>query len=192
MKTNFKFTGVNIASALLVIAYFFPWADGIISVSGYNLTGMGISPGMLSYVLSGMSRLVFVLLALVPIGGAIILFQNLTGDMRFSKYYKPAHTVPALILIGSMAGAYFKMRPALDPAAEQVNNLYGSFGMNNMSEYMPRIDTPGLFDILSIGAYITLAASVYLLLAGLGKIKDKEYFQSASSNPVTTVNTDQN
>jgi len=192
MKTNFKFTGVNIASALLVIAYFFPWADGIISVSGYNLTGMGISPGMLSYVLSGMSRLVFVLLALVPIGGAIILFQNLTGDMRFNKYYKPAHTVPALILIGSMAVAYFKLRSAVNPAAEQVNNLYGSFGMKNMSEYMPQIDTPGLFDVLSIGAYITLAASVYLLLAGLGKIKDKEYFQSSSSNPVITVNTDQN
>ena len=192
MKTNFKFTGVNIASALLVIAYFFPWADGIISVSGYNLTGMGISPGMLSYVLSGMSRLVFVLLALVPIGGAIILFQNLTGDMRFNKYYKPSHIVPALILIGSMAGAYFKMRSTVNPAAEQVNNLYGSFGMKNMSAYMPQIDTPGLFDVLSIGAYITLAASVYLLLAGMGKIKDKEYFQSASSNPVTTVNTDQN
>jgi hypothetical protein len=192
MKTNFKFTGVNIASALLVIAYFFPWANGIISVSGYNLTGMGISPGMLAYVLSGMSRLIFVLLALVPIGGAIILFQNLTGDMRFNKYYKPAHIVPALILISSMLGAYFKMRSAGNPAAEQVNSLYGSFGMKDLSDYMPQINTPGLFDILSIGAYITLAASVYLLLAGMGKIKDKEYFQSASSNPVTTVNTDQN
>lgn len=192
MKTNFKFTGVNIASALLVIAYFFPWANGVISVSGYNLTGMGISPGMLSYVLNGLSRLVFVLLALVPIGGAIILFQNITGDMRFSKYYRFAHIAPAVILFASMAGAYFKMRSAVSSAAEQVNNLYGSFGMKNMSSYMPEINTPGLFDVLSMGAYISLAASVYLLLASMGKIKDKEYFQSTSAQPATTVNTDQN
>ncbi len=172
MKYKFKFTGTNIAAALLIIAYFLPWASSIISFSGFALTQLGVSPGVLSYVIGGLSRLVFVLLILIPVCAAIILYQNTTGDLKFSKYYKPAHILPAVLIIFLMVGAWFKMRSSISDSADAIYG--GAF-----SQYIPKIETPGLFDVLSIGAYISLLASVYLLLVQMGKIKDREYFNAA-------------
>ena len=44
---------------------------------------------------------------------------------------------------------------------------------------------PGVFDVLAFGVYISLLASVYLLLVSFGKIKDKEYYKPAAAIATT-------
>ena len=41
--------------------------------------------------------------------------------------------------------------------------------------------TPGAFDVLSYGFYLSVIAAIYLLLVNLGKIKDKEYYKPAEA-----------
>lgn len=166
---NIKFTGTNIAAALLVLAYFFPWAGVMtLTLSGFSITSNGISPGILAGAINGLPRLFMTLAILVPAGGAIILYQNITGNKKFDKFYKPAHIVPALYLILGIVGLYFKMKPD----APDVDDG-GMFG--HMSRQMSDL-APGAFDILSFGVYLCLAAAIYLLLVSLGKIKDKVYY----------------
>jgi len=169
---NFKFTGVNIAAAILVIAFFFPWvsAMGNLSMSGFSITTTGISPGMLSMAVNGFSRLFMILVALVPLSGAVILYQNITGNMQFNKYHSPAHIVPSVILIAGMLMLYFKMKPSVPDALDG----YSMVGLSKMQSM-----APGLFDILGTGTYISIAASLYLLLVNMGKIKDKEYYTAS-------------
>lgn len=176
---NLKFTGVNIAAALLILAYFFPWftALGGISMSGFSITSNGVSPGMLAMFLKGLDRLLMVLIIVIPLSGAIILYQNITGDKKFAKYYKPAHFVPALIIIAGIIILYFKLKPDAPDFAPEASGEYGE-AMRRMSESV-RDMSPGVFDVLAIGAYISLAAAVYILLVNLGKIKDKEYYKPA-------------
>ena len=107
---NVKFTGVNISAALLVLAYFFPWfsAGGSGSLSGFSITTTGISPGMLSMFLGGFDRILMILIIVVPLSGALILYQNVTGNKKFDKYYRPAHFIPAIVLVaGMIAGFHF-------------------------------------------------------------------------------------
>lgn len=178
---NVKFTGVNIAAALLVVAYFFPWfsAIGSVSMSGFSITSNGISPGMLGMFLKGFDRLLMVLIFIIPVCGAIILYQNITGNQKFAKYYKLSHTLPAVIIIGGLVMLYFKMKP--DTPA--ISDEYGAYGeaMRNMSRSMQSM-APGVFDVVSMGVYLSLVAAVYLLLVNLGKIKDKEYYTPATAN----------
>jgi hypothetical protein len=179
--SNFKFTGVNIAAALLIIAYFFPWvsAFGTISWSGFSITSNGISPGVMGALISGISRFFMVLVMIVPLCGVIILYQNVTGNKKFDKYYKPAHIVPALFLLIGIVGLYFKMKPDAPNLSKDMygNNLISqefakaASRMNDMA--------PGIFDVLSLGVYISLIAAVYLMLVSIGRVKDKEYFQPA-------------
>ncbi|MEO5892387.1 MAG: hypothetical protein ABIQ31_19215 [Ferruginibacter sp.] len=176
--TKFKFTGVNIAAALLILAFFFPWfsALGTVSMSGFSITTSGISPGMLGMFVKGLDRLLMVLIILVPLSGALILYQNVTANKKFDKYYKPAHLIPAALLIVGMIMIYFKMKPDM---ADMAGEDYEGFGkaMKGMQDM-----TPGLFDVLAIGVYISLAAAMYLLLVSIGKVKDKEYYKPAISN----------
>ncbi len=176
---NVKFTGVNIAAALLVIAFFFPWvtAMGTMSLSGFSITSTGISPGMLSMFLKGFDRLLMVLIIVVPLSGALILYQHITGNQKFNKYYRPAHFIPVVVLLAGMIMIYFKMKP------EMPADIDG-YSMRETSR-MVRNLTPGLFDILGVGVYLSLAAAVYLVLAITGKITDKEYFKQPA--PATTV-----
>lgn len=170
---NFKFTGVNIAASLLIIAYFFPWVDaGIQSMNGFSIASNGVSPGILSSFISGMSRIFMILTLLIPASGGIILYQNVAGNKKFDKFYKVAHVVPSIYLILGIIFLYFKMKP--DTSANS-----GMFG--EVSRSLSRI-TPGAFDILSFGVYMSLLASIYLALVSLGKIKDKEYYKPASSS----------
>ncbi|MEO8770475.1 MAG: hypothetical protein ABI402_10335 [Ferruginibacter sp.] len=179
---NIKFTGANIAAALLVLAYFFPWAGAMtLSLSGFSITSNGISPGMLAGAINGLPRFFMILAILVPAGGAIILYQNITGNKKFDQFYKPAHIVPALYLILGIVGLYFKMKPDA-PAVDG-----GMFGQ--MSRRMSDM-TPGAFDILSFGIYLSLAAAVYLLLVSFGKIKDKEYYKSNAETVKNNEKTD--
>lgn len=184
---NVKFTGVNIAAALLVLAYFFPWftAVGTVSMSGFSITSNGVSPGMLSMFVSGFDRLLMVLIIIVPICGVLILYQNITGNQKFAKYYKPAHLVPAVLLIAGLVMLYFKMKPE----APDLGDDMGAYGeaMRNMSRQM-RSMAPGVFDVTGMGVYISLVAAVYLLLVNLGKIKDKEYYTPAPANTNNTNN----
>ena len=179
--SNFKFTGANIAAALLILAYFFPWvtAMGAMSLSGFSITSNGISPGMLSVFIKGIDRLLMVLVLVIPLSGALILYQNVTGNKNFNKYYKPAHIVPAVVLVLGLLMLYFKMKPDAPEIAREDLGGYGE-AMKNMSRSM-RDMSPGLFDVLGFGIYISLAAGIYLLLVSMGKVKDKEYYKPAAA-----------
>lgn len=177
---NFKFTGVNIAAVLLILAFFFPWfsAMGAMSMSGFSITTTGISPGMLGIFLKGLDRLLMVLIVIIPVSAGIILYQNVSGNTKFDKYYRPAHFIPAIILIVGLVLLYFKMKPDVpDFAGEDFDGYNQSF--RNLSRSV-RDMSPGLFDVLGFGVYASLAAAVYLLLAAMGKIKDKEYYKPAA------------
>ena len=134
---NFKFTGVNIAAALLILAYFFPWfsAIGSLSLSGFSITTNGISPGMLGIFLKGFDRLLMVLIAIIPLSGCIILYQNVTGNHKFGKYYKPAHLAPAAVIIAGLVMLYFKMKPDV-PDFSNEDLGYGE-AMKNMPSIPP-------------------------------------------------------
>jgi len=181
--SNFKFTGVNIAAALLIIAFFFPWfsAIGTVSMSGFSITSTGISPGMLGMFLKVLDRLLMVLIIVIPLSGALILYQNITGNKKFEQYYKPAHFVPALLLIVGLILMYFKMKPDVPEISN--DGLGGYESMRHLSRQMSDM-APGLFDVLGLGVYISLAAAVYLLLVNIGKLKDKEYYKPTSANAV--------
>ena len=171
---NVKFTGVNISAALLVLAYFFPGfsAGGSGSLSGFSITTTGISPGMLSMFLGGFDRILMILIIVVPLSGALILYQNVTGNKKFDKYYRPAHFIPAIVVVAGMILVYFKMKPDVPSG----NDMY-SQAMRNASSM-----APGLFDVLALGAYLSLAAGIYLVLVAIGKVKDKEYYTPATDN----------
>ena len=162
-----KFTGVNISAAILVLCYFLPWISlTAISMSGASITSNGISPGLFAYFIHGFSRLFMVLAIIVPLSGALILYQNVSGDMKFAKYFKLAHILPAAYLVIGIVGLYFKMKPDIP---EGMEGMYG--GVSDMA--------PGVTDVLTFGIYLSLIAAIYLALVSLGKIKDKEYYKYA-------------
>ena len=164
-----KFTGTNIAAAILILFYFFPWVSVVtMSLSGFSITSNGISPGILSYFISGFSRFFMILAILVPACGALILYQNITGNKKFNKYYKPAHIIPAVFFIAGIVGLYFKMKP--DAPSGSGGEMFSEMSrFNDLA--------PGAFDILSFGVYISLVAAIYLMLVSFGKIKDREYYK---------------
>ena len=164
-----KFTGSNISAAILVLCYFLPWISlTAISMSGASITSNGISPGLFAYFIHGFSRLFMVLAIIVPLSGALILYQNVSGDMKFAKYFKLAHILPAAYLIIGIVGLYFKMKPEIPSGME---------GMYNDMSSQLRDMSPGMTDVLAFGFYLSLIASVYLALVIFGKIKDKEYYK---------------
>ncbi|MEO8823616.1 MAG: hypothetical protein ABI366_08570 [Ginsengibacter sp.] len=164
-----KFTGTNIAAAILVLFYFFPWVSmTMVSMSGASITSNGISPGLFSFFIHGFARLFMVLAILVPVSGALILYQNLSGNHKFSKYFKLAHILPAAYFIIGIVGLYFKMKPEVPSGMRSMfNDMSNQF--NDMA--------PGVTDVLSFGVYLSLIASIYLALVSFGKIKDKEYYK---------------
>ncbi len=169
--SKFKFTGTNIAAAILVLFYFFPWVSmSPMSMSGASITSNGISPGILAYFVHGFQRLFMILAILVPASGALILYQNITGNKKFSKYFKLAHILPAFYLVIGIAGLYVKMKPDIPS------------GMGDMYKGLSDL-TPGVTDILTFSVYLSLIAAIYLLLVSFGKIKDKEYYKPATTPP---------
>jgi len=173
---NIKYTGTNIAAAALILFYFFPWVNAIaITMSGFSLTTNGLSPGIMSYFISGLNRLFMILAVLVPLSGAIILYQNITGNIKFSKFYKPAHFIPVIYLLVGLVGLYFKMKPDVPKMSGEDSALFQEMSKNI------RDMTPGAFDVLSYGFYLSVAAAIYLLLVNMGKIKDKEYYKPADT-----------
>ena len=183
--SNVKFTGVNITAALLILGFFFPWVTilGGASMSGFSIVSTGISPGMLSFLIQGLNRLLMVLILVVPLSGAIILYQNFSGSKKFDRFYKPAHFIPAVTIIAGLTLLYFKMKP--DPPAEN----FGGYGYTQGISRQLNDLSPSLFDIMGFGVYLTLAASIYLLLVSMGKVKDKEYYKPAPAANTPTVST---
>jgi hypothetical protein len=181
--TNFKFTGQNIASALLIIAFFMPWINiTLLTMSGYALTTTAISPGLLAGAFDGGTRLLMLLIALVPLSGALILWQNMATEKKYLKYMKMAHTIPLIVLVIVITILVMKTRSLGQPD-------YSSMG--NYGYKMPEIPSPSVFDILGFGVYLSLAAGAYLFMVNRGKIKDKEYFNqntSAAAEPNPPVN----
>ncbi|MEO6669654.1 MAG: hypothetical protein ABIN36_09285 [Ferruginibacter sp.] len=170
---NFKFTGANIAAAVLILAYFFPWVSGLgQSMNGFSIASNGVSPGMLAHFISGVSRLFMILTILVPVCAGIILYQNVTGNKKFEQFYKLSHIVPAAYLIGAIVFLYFKMKP--DTSATE-DGMFGPMRrtISDMS--------PGVFDIMSFGIYLSILAAIYLALVSMGKIKDKEYYKPTTA-----------
>jgi hypothetical protein len=167
--SKIKFTGTNIAAAILVLFYFFPWVSMTpVSMSGASITSNGVSPGLFAYFIHGGQRFFMILAILVPACGALILYQNISGDKKFSRYFKLAHIIPAAYFIIGIIGLYFKMKPDI-PA--------GMGGMYNDMSNQLRDMTPGVTDVLTFGIYISLIAAIYLALVSFGKIKDKEYYK---------------
>lgn len=167
--SKIKFTGTNIAATILVLFYFFPWVSITpLSMSGASITSNGISPGLFTYFVHGSQRFFMILAILVPASGALILYQNITGDKKFSKYFKLAHLLPAAYFIIGIVGFYFKMKPEIPSGME---------GMYNDMSSQLRDMSPGVTDVLAFGFYLSLIASVYLALVIFGKIKDKEYYK---------------
>jgi hypothetical protein len=180
---SFKFTGVNIAAALLIITFFFPWfsAMGNVSMSGFSISTTGISPGMLGMFLKGIDRLLMILILIIPVSAGIILYQNVSGNNKFDKYYKPARFIPAIVLIVGLVMIYFKMKPDVPDFVDGDVSEY-SRSMKSLSR-SARNMSPGLFDVLGFGVYASLAAAIYLLLVAVGKIKDKEYYKTPAPAP---------
>jgi hypothetical protein len=143
-------------------------------MSGASITSNGISPGLFAYFIHGVSRLFMVLAIVVPLSGALILYQNVSGDMKFSKYFKLAHVLPAAYLIIGILGLYFKMKPEIPEGMGDMYNI--SSQINDMA--------PGVTDVLTFGFYLSVIAAIYLALVSFGKIKDREYYKYAP----TTVN----
>lgn len=171
---NFKFTGVNIAAALLVLAYFLPWVsansqDG----SGFKMLTTGISPGMMAMFIDGTSRLFMILTVLVPLSGGIILKQEMAPAVNLQKYLRPAFFLPVLFLGIGAAVVQYKVSAAFE-------KMYS--GMGTLSSFMPKVPAPGLFDMLGLGFYISMAAGIYLLLVAIGKVQDKEYFSQGNAS----------
>ncbi len=186
--SNVKFTGVNIAAALLVLGFFFPWVSilGAASMSGFSIVSTGISPGMLGMLIQGLDRLLMVLILVVPVSGAIILYQNFSGSKKFGRFYKPAHFIPAITIIAGLTLLYFKMKP--DPPAQGFDGYGYTPGMSRQLSDL----SPSIFDITGFGVYLSLVASVYLLLVSMGKVKDKEYYKPtvvANTNTVSAIDT---
>ncbi len=182
MKTTFKFTGTNLAAALLLITYFFmTWISAFsIKFTGFDITSNAISPGQYGNTITGISRLALMSLALVPLASGVILFQNVTNDKRFSKYIRIAHLAPVVAILIFIVTYYFTLKSAQD----QYSQTMGSLG-----SFMPKVSMPALTDILSMGAYIALAAALALALYGTGKLKDKEYYTPQQAPASTTYNT---
>ena len=175
--SKFKFTGTNIAAAILILFYFFPWVSMTpISMSGASITSNGISPGLLAYFVHGGQRFFMILAILVPASAALILYQNVTGNKQFSKYYKLAHIIPAVYFIVGIIGLYFKMKP-------DVPEGLGGDVYNQMSSQINDM-APGVTDVLAFSLYLSLIAAIYLLLVSWGKIKDKEYYKPAAAPAV--------
>ena len=182
-----KFTGVNIAAAILLLFYFFPWVSiTAISLSGFSITTTAVSPGLFSYFVSGLARFYMLLAVIVPLSGAVILYQNITGNKKFSKYYKAAHFLPALYFIIGILGLYFKMKPDIPEEAAG----FGDSDMYNQMTARVNDMAPGVFDILTFAIYISVIASIYLLLVNLGRIKDKEYYKPGPQVPAAGISTD--
>src|SRR5690242_18794798 len=138
--SKIKFTGTNIAAAILVLFYFFPWVSMTpVSMSGASITSNGVSPGLFAYFIHGGQRFFMILAILVPACGALILYQNISGDKKFSRYFKLAHIIPAAYFIIGIIGLYFKMKPDI-PAG--MGGMY-----NDMSSHL-RDMSPGVTDVL--------------------------------------------
>lgn len=185
MKTNIQFTGTNLAAAALLLSYFFfTWVNAsIISFTGFDITAKAISPGIYASTFTGLNRLALIALLALPLSAALILFQNITGDKRFEKFFRAAHLAPVAVLLVLLVGSYFKMQSL----QSQMNEAMGSF-----QSFMPKVAVPGLFDILGIGAYASLAASVVLALIGTGRMKDKEYYKMPSNTPASSDTSNNN
>lgn len=173
---NFKLTSTTLCAIILVIAFFLTWAGiGYQSQSGWSLWQLGISPGMLSYVISGLSRLGAILLVLIPASGALIVWQKSTStpNPQLTVWVKRAYFIPAIIAIAGIVFSFIK----LNATKRALEKELGGF-----SSLMDGLDTPGLFDVLGLGAYLTLAAAIYLALIGLGKATDKELWKPQATN----------
>ena len=171
---KFKFTGVNIAAALLVLGYFLPWVSANSETgSGFKMLTMGISPGMAAMFIDSTSRLFMILTVLVPLSGGIILKQEMSPKTNLQKFLRSAFFLPALFL-GIGAGV---VQYKVSAAFEKMYNGMGAF-----SSFMPKMSAPGLFDLLGLGFYISIAAGIYLVLVAIGKVQDKEYFSSDNAS----------
>lgn len=170
---NVKYTGTNIAAAVLILLFFFPWVSELgMSFSGFELTKNGISPGITAYFVKGSTRLFMLLSILVPLSAGLILYQNISGNKKFDSFYKPAHYIPFLYLAAGIIILYFKMKPDI-PSEEEMGGVQMLRGMRQMARDM----APGAFDVLGFAVYLSVAAGLYIMLVNIGKIKDKEYYK---------------
>lgn len=183
---NFKLTSSTLCAIIIIVAFFMTWAgQGVQSASGWDMWQLGISPGFASGMVSGFSRIYLLLLIAVPASAALFIWQKSTAEpnAKLTVWAKRAYFIPAVITILGFVIGWMKLRSTYNDMAEQMEGLGELGGM--MSSMMPKIELPGLTDLLGIGAYLTLAASIYLLVIGLGKVQDKLLWEN---KPSVTIN----
>jgi hypothetical protein len=171
MKKKLKLTGENVAAAALMLGYFLPWiTTNVTSASGFNFTTIALSPGLWSSVLEGFSKILLLLLILVPASAVFILWQNYAPDTKYAKYIKPAHFLPLPVIVFEIGMIYTNISDSLN---KTVPDMYSFI----------KVRTPSFFDLVNFGFYLSVAASLYLLLINLGIIKDKNFSTQNSGQP---------
>lgn len=167
-----KYTGVNIAAALIILLFFLPW----LSAMGYSRTGLkilslAVSPDAGETGFTGFFRFFSLLVILVPLSAALILYQNITGNLKFSKYYRLSLLLPVIYLLVFCIILYFGFKEQ-----QRLQSFSLRHGYYNDTES----HALGLFDILTFWFYLLFIASAYLSLVRFGKIKDKEYYKPST------------
>ena len=188
MNNTFKPLRSTAAAAVIFISFFMPWINAsFISVSGWDLATTAISPGMLGTYVSGLTRILLVLLLLIPVSSAFVIWQQYKPSKQYAPYMKRAHYAPAVTLIAALVIFGIKYYSA--------TNVDIPAGYENLSQFgikMPKIETPGLTDILGLGVWLGIASSIVLFAIGVGKVQDKNLFSDVPSATVTNTNTEQN
>lgn len=177
MNNNFLFRRSTIVSALIFISFFMPWVNAsFISVSGWDLATTAISPGMLGTYVSGLTRILLVFLLLIPVSSAFLIWQQYKPLQQYASYMKPAHYAPAVTMIAALIIFAVKYHAA--------TNVEMPAGYANLSQFgirMPKIETPGLTDIMGLGIWLGLIGSIILFAISIGKIEDKLMFNNQSA-----------
>lgn len=183
---NFKLTSSTLCAIVILVSFFMTWAgSGYQSANGWDMWQMGVSPGMGAGFISGLTRTYLLLVILIPVSAAILLWQKSTStpNEKLNVWVKRSFFIPAAISVSGFVIGFFKLRSAYSSAMEQFGDL-GDVG-SMMQDMMPKFETPGLTDILGIGAYLTLAASIYLAIIGFGRAADKLLWENNTSTPST-------
>jgi hypothetical protein len=173
---NFKLTSSNLCAIIIVLSFFMEWVGTAgSSQSGLDLWQLGVSPGFAAMFVKGFTRIFLLLLILIPVAAGLILWQKNTAqpNQDLSQWVRRSFYIPAAISLLCLIVGIIK----LNSTKSQIeDSLQGYGGM--MKSFAPQFETPGLTDMLGIGAYLTLFAGIFLLLIGIGKVQDKVLYQN--------------
>ncbi len=102
---------------------------------------------------------------------------------------KRAHFAPAITLVAAMIIFGIKYYSATHVDIPEGYENLSQFGFK-----MPKIETPGLTDILGLGVWLGIFSSLFLVAIRVGKVEDKPLFNSQETKTENnqTIVMDQN